>query len=64
MSRLRDDAASEGRTIVATEKDAVKMARLDTTPDTVRILRSRIEWDWGRSELEALLDRVAAGRDS
>jgi len=64
MSRLREDAASEGRTIVATEKDAVKMARLDTTPDTVRILRSRIEWDWGQSELEALVDHVTAGRDS
>lgn len=64
MHRLRTEAEHGGRTIVATEKDAVKMARLDTTPETVRILRSRIEWDWGQTELEALLGRVAAGPES
>lgn len=61
MRRLRGEADSGGRVIVATEKDAVKMAGLATTPDSVRILRSTIEWDWGEGDFDLLLDGVAAG---
>ena len=58
MRRIRAEAEGEGRTIVATEKDAVKMARLTSTPESVRVLRSRIDWDWGEGAMHALLDRV------
>ena len=58
MSRLRAEAEREHRTIVSTEKDAVKMARLTSTPDSVRILRSGISWDWGEGAMNALLARI------
>lgn len=63
VRRIATEAEREGRTIVATEKDAVKLARLTATPASVRILCSRIEWDRGLTDIEQRLsDLVELGR--
>jgi tetraacyldisaccharide 4'-kinase len=53
--------AAAGRTIVATEKDAVKLARLPDTPASARVLSSRAAWDWGEHTLTDLLAGVLGG---
>jgi tetraacyldisaccharide 4'-kinase len=53
------EAEREGRTIVATEKDAVKLAGLPATPSSVRILCSHIEWDRGLEDIERCLSDLA-----
>lgn len=49
------------RTIVATEKDAVKLERLSATPPDTRILSSRIVWDGGEADARAAIEAVARG---
>jgi tetraacyldisaccharide-1-P 4'-kinase len=54
--------AAAGRTLVVTEKDAVKLERLETGSLHVRVLGSAIDWDWGE---EAVVDALArAVRDA
>src|SRR5690606_8382252 len=58
LSDIRRAAA--GRTIVVTEKDAVKLEPLAAASTPVRVLGSEIAWDWGE---DAMADAVAcAGR--
>ncbi|MEX2473261.1 MAG: tetraacyldisaccharide 4'-kinase [Gemmatimonadota bacterium] len=49
------------RTVVATEKDAVKLEPLSATPPDTRILSSRISWDLGEAEVRAAIEAVARG---
>lgn len=51
--------AAPGRTVVATEKDAVKLERLSATPTDTRILSSRVLWDRGEAEVRAAIAAVA-----
>jgi tetraacyldisaccharide 4'-kinase len=48
-----------GRTVVATEKDAVKLEGLAATPSGTRILSSRIIWERGEPEVRAAIVAVA-----
>lgn len=50
-----------GRTVVATEKDAVKLERLSATPPDTRILSSRILWNSGEAEVRAAIEAVTRG---
>lgn len=48
-----------GRTVVATEKDAVKLERLSATPSGTRILSSRVVWDRGEEAVRSAIAAVA-----
>lgn len=47
-----------GRTLVTTEKDAVKLAAFDFMPERTRVVDARIRWDWGEDGVRAALDRL------
>jgi tetraacyldisaccharide 4'-kinase len=55
---IATEAEREGRTIVATEKDAVKLAALPATPASLRVLCSRVEWDRGLEDIERCLSHL------
>ncbi len=52
---------ASGRTVVVTQKDAVKLApRADQLPDTL-VLTQRLVWESGREEIEMRIDCAAGG---
>ena len=53
--RIVGDAA--GRTIVTTEKDAVKLVRLDGVPASARVVAMRLHWDWGEKNDDHYIPR-------
>jgi len=56
---LRVLGEGKGRTWVVSEKDAVKLRRLPTLPQSVRVLAARFRWDWGREAVHARIDRTS-----
>jgi len=60
LRRLRIEAA--GRTLVVTEKDAVKLVERSGLPDTVRVLGSVLTWDFGEDLVTGALAGVADRR--
>lgn len=58
VTRVAAVADAEGRTIVTTEKDAVKLVALHATPSSMRVLASRLSWDWGADLVEDALERA------
>lgn len=56
MRRIVAEAEQGRRTLVSTEKDGVKLARLAPTPPSMCVLCSRIHWDWGEDAFDQLLD--------
>lgn len=54
-------ARAGDRPIVVTEKDAVKLRALAGVLGDVRVLRQRLDWDWGEDEIRGLLAEVAMG---
>ncbi|MDZ7779733.1 MAG: tetraacyldisaccharide 4'-kinase [Gemmatimonadota bacterium] len=58
VERVAAIADEDGRTIVMTEKDAVKLVGWGRIPTSARVLTSQLSWDWGADRVEDLLDRV------
>ena len=52
---------AHGRTLVTTEKDAVKLAEFDTLPAYTRVVDARIRWDWGENRVRTALDALVGG---
>jgi tetraacyldisaccharide 4'-kinase len=49
---------AHGRTLVTTEKDAVKLAAFGWVPDSTRVLEARIRWDWDEDRVRRALDQL------
>ena len=50
-----------GRTVVVTEKDAVKLVPHRGVLGGVRVMSQELGWDWGQEAIGSLLDELASG---